>query len=114
MTLSTISINKVGSRSVLVPKGPLTHQNCDELENILNQCISQNKTEIILDCKSVSFIDSEALELLVRMSDTLKNQGSMLKIINMVEVCEDILLATRLIKVFHFYKNINDAIRNMP
>lgn len=113
MTLSTISLNKVGSRTVLVPKGPLTHQNCDELENILNQCISQNKTEIILDCKSVSFIDSEALELLVRMNDTLKNQGSMLKIISMVEVCREILFATRLAKVLPFYKNFNDAIKNV-
>ena len=114
MTLSTIKITQVGSRTVIDPKGPLTLQNCDELESIFNECISQKKTEIILDCNAVSFIDSEALELLVRMNDTLKNQGCMLKIISIVEVFQDILLATRLIKVFHFYKNINDAIRNVP
>jgi anti-anti-sigma factor len=114
MTLSTIRMTKVGSRTVLIPKGPLTHQNCDELESIFNECISKQNTEIILDCKAVSFIDSEVLELLDRMNETLKNQGGILKMITMVEVCRDILLATRLTKVFHFYKNINDAIRNVP
>ena len=114
MTPPTMRITKVGSETVLAPKGPLTYQNCGELETIFNECMSQHKPDIILNCKDVSFIDSEALELLVRMDETLKKQGGMLKIINMAETCRDILFATRLIKVFHVYNNINEAIRNVP
>ena len=114
MTPSTIRLTKIGSETVLAPKGPLTYQNCGELETIFNECISQHKTDLILSCKDVSFIDSESLELLVRMHETLIKQGGMLKIINLVEACRDILFATRLIKVFHVYNNINEAIRNVP
>lgn len=114
MTPSTIRITKVGSETVLAPKGPLTYENCGELETIFNECMSQHKTDIILSCKDVPFIDSEALELLVRLNETIKKQGGMLKIINMAEVCRDILFATRLIKVFHVYNNINEALRSVP
>lgn len=113
MTPSTIILTKIGSETVLAPKGPLTYQRCGELETMFNDCIRQYKTVIILNCKDVPFIDGEVLELLVRMHETLKKQGGMLKIIQMVEVCRDILFATRLIKVFHVYNNINEAIRNV-
>ncbi len=113
LTPSTISITKVGSRTVLTPKGPLTHQNSDELETKLNECFNQHRTEIILDFKTVSFMDSEVLELLVRMHESLTNQGSVLKIININDICRDILIATRLINVLHVYKNINAAIKSV-
>ncbi len=99
--------------TVLIPKTPLTHQNCEELETMFTECIDQKNTEIILDCKGVSFLDSKALELLIRVHEALTKQGGILKIIGMVEVCRDILIATRLINVFHVYKDINDAVRNV-
>ncbi len=110
---TTISITKIASRTVLTPKGPLTYQNSDELETMFNECIIQGSKEIILDFKAVSFMDSEVLELLIRMHETLTKQGGMLKIINLDAVCKDILIATRLINVLHVFKNINNAIKSL-
>jgi anti-anti-sigma factor len=112
MTLSRISVTKVGQTTVLAPPGALTYKNCEELEAVFNESINQHKTEIILDCKDVSCLDSKALEVLVRMHEALKNQGGILQIIGLNAVCNDILLVTRLAHIFNVCKNIHEAIKN--
>ncbi len=114
MAMPTIIITKIGSGSVLTPKGPLSHNNYDEIETAFKDLTNHQKTQIILDCKAVTFIDSEILELLVKTHESLSMQDRMLKIINMDETCRDILAITRLIKIFHVYKNIHDALKNIP
>lgn len=111
---SKFSITKVGIRDVLTLKESLTYQNCEELEVLLKGLINQNTTEIILDCKSVSFLDSMALELLIRIHDDLRSRGAVLKIISLNSVCQDILLTTRLINIFNVYKDMHEAIKSAP
>ena len=108
---SLISIAKVGTRTVLAPKESLTYENCEDLETTFQDCISQEKTDIILDCKAIPVMDSEALELLVRMHEELRNRGNTLRIIGLNDVCRDIFLATRLIHL-HVYEDIHEAIKS--
>lgn len=101
-----------GARTILTPKEPLTHQNSKDIEAMLNEAINQHKTEIILDCKAVSYMDSAGLELLVQIEEKLRERGGILKLIALNDVCKDIFIATRLISVFPVYENIHDAIRH--
>lgn len=110
-TSSPISIAKVGTRTVLAPKESLTYENCKDLEATFEECISQEKTDIILDCKAVAYMDSEALELLVRMHEELRNRGNRFKIIGLNDVCTDIFVATRLIHLY-VYEDIHEAIKS--
>lgn len=110
-TLSPISVAKVGNRTVIAPKESLTQQNCDELEATFEECIGLARTDIILDCKAVAYMDSNALELLVRMHETLRNRGNLFKIIGLNDVCLDIFVATQLIHL-HVYEDIHEAMRN--
>jgi anti-anti-sigma factor len=110
--LSKINTTKVGNHRVLSPKGYVTWENCDAIEVKVRDLIDQNKPWIIVDFKSVSFMDSRALEVLLRINAALKQQGSMLKIIGLNSVCQDILVTTRLIHVFHVYGDIHQAIRS--
>jgi len=73
--------------------------------------MNQERTEIILDFKGLSFLDSAALELLVNMHEELRNRSGKLKIVGLDAVCRDILLVTRLINVFYVYENIHDAVK---
>ena len=100
-----------GSRTILPLKNAVTHQNCAELEATLQECIDNNKTEIILDCRALTFLDSEALELLVRMHEDANSRGSELKLISLNKVCSDILIATRLMNILNVYKDIHGAIK---
>ena len=109
---SKIGVSKVGPRMVLVPSEALTHQNCTDLQTAFNSCLSHQKVEIILDLNEAPLLDSEALELLVRMHEELKSRGSTLKVIRLNATCKDILIATRLMTVFSVYPNISEAIRS--
>lgn len=108
---SAISIATVGSRTVLAPKESLTYENREELEATFEECVNEHRTDIILDCKAVTYMDSQALELLVLMNEELRSRGSRLKIIGLNDVCRDIFAATRLIHL-HVYEDIHEAIRS--
>lgn len=107
-------ITKVGASNVLTPRESLTYQNCEKFEALANELISKNQTRIIIDCKSTPFIDSKALELLLRLHNELKNKGGTLKITGLNAVCRDILLATRLVNALHVYEDIAEALRSYP
>lgn len=98
-------------RSILPLKDAVTHRNCADLEAAYEAAVSGNKTEIILDCQALTFLDSAALELIVRMNEDLKSRGGALRLVGLNDVCRDILVATRLINQFHVYKDIHGAIR---
>ena len=114
MKPSKIGEGEAGAMKILSPKESLTYENCEELEAAFNECINQYKNKIILDCKGISFIDSEGLELLVRIDEKLRKRGGILKIVALNAVCRDIFIATRLINIFHVYKDIYEAIRDAP
>ena len=108
---SAISIARVGSRTVLTPKSSITYENREEIQATFDECIKQQRSDIILDCKAVGYMDSEALELLVHMHEELRDQGNRLKIIGLNDVCRDIFVATRLIHL-HVYQDIHEAIKS--
>ena len=103
-----------GSQTVLAPESSITHENCHELEESINDAVKQNKTEIILDCKSVPFLDSIALELMVKIHDEMSNKRGALKIVGLNAVCRDILKATRIINLLNVYDDIHKAITGRP
>jgi anti-anti-sigma factor len=105
---------KSGDTTILTPKEHLTHQNREEMETLFSEAMNQQKTMIILDCKTVSFIDSAGLELLVEINEKLRTRGGILKIVALNELCKEILVATRLIGHFHVYEDIHEAIRIGP
>ena len=100
-----------GARTVLTPKESITYKNCEKLHADFTESINQKKTEVILDCKAVSLMDSQALELFVQMNDELKKRGGILKLVRLNDVCRDILVATRLLNTMHVYKDMNEAVR---
>lgn len=113
MAPSKIGTARVSSRTILAPKESLTYQNCEELEAMLRDGLDRQKTEIILDFKRISFMDSEGLELLLRLHGELKDRGGALKLIGLNAICLDILKATKLVKVFQIYEDIHKAIKDV-
>ena len=101
-----------GARTILTPKEPLTHLNCKEVTAMFNEAMNQHKTEIILDCKAVSHMDSVGLELLAQINEKLRERGGILKLTALNDVCKDIFVATRLLSVFPVYENVHEAIRH--
>ena len=108
---SKVQMSKIGIRTILTAGESITYQTCETVEAMYQDSINQKKTEIILDCKTVPFMDSEGLELIVRMHDELRNLGGILKIINLNGVCRDIFMSTRLNNTLFVYEDIHEAVR---
>lgn len=111
MSPSKMGQKKSGKKAVLALKESLTYQNIDELKASFEDCIDQNKTEIILDCQSLSFLDSAALEFLVEMQEGIRSHGGVIKLFGLNQVCRDIMTATRLINSLNIYQDIHEAIK---
>ena len=109
---SKVGTSRLGANTVMTLRTSLTHENCEEFEAIFNRIIGQNPPSLILDFKSVTSLDSTALELLIRIHDALKGQGGILKLANLNPVCKDILMVTRLINHFHVYEDVADSVRS--
>jgi anti-anti-sigma factor len=102
----------ISGRTVLMPEGSITHEECHKIEKEIDDAIQQNKVDIILDCKHVSFLDSAALESLVKIHNKLKDRGGILKIVRLNDICRDILIVTQIINALFVYKDIHEAMRN--
>jgi len=105
-------ISRVGTHRVLTPKEALTFENRKAFDSAVQKLTEENQVLIVLDCKAVPFLDSEALEKLVETHDELSAQGGSLKIVGLNAVCRDILIVTRLINLFHIYSDVPEAVRS--
>ncbi|MFH1076497.1 MAG: STAS domain-containing protein [Pseudomonadota bacterium] len=108
---SSIGIARVGGHMILTPRGSLTYYNSDDFQVACMTLIEQGQVNVIVDCKSISFWDSLALEALWRVHSVLADRGTSLKLVSLNPVCKDILIATRLINLFLVYNDIPEAIR---
>jgi anti-anti-sigma factor len=107
-----VGISKIGASTILSPRTSLTFANYEECEALLKRTIEKNQTTIIIDCKSVEFMDSKALEMMIHTQEELRSRGGVLKIANLNAVCRDILIVTRLINVFDVYEDIPGAVKS--
>jgi len=105
-------MTRVGAHTVLVPKESLTFENRKDFDGAIQKLVDENLILIVLDCKKVEFLDSEALEELVETHDELAAQGGSLKIVGLNTVCRDILIVTRLINTFNIYSDVPEAVRS--
>jgi anti-anti-sigma factor len=111
MKQKMIAISKVGVHTVLTPQESITYMNCDEMENSFQEALGKTQGIFILDFNKAPFMDSMALELLLRVQECIKERGSQLKIVGLTALCKDIFTATRLINQLHVYPGIPEAIR---
>jgi anti-anti-sigma factor len=111
MTQPKITVAKVGTHTVVALLESITYQNYAEIEARLQAVIGRNQIALILECKEIGYLDSTALEMLLRMQEVLNERGCQMKIVGLNAVCRDILTATRLINQLHVYVDMQEAIR---
>ena len=80
------------------------------LSEKLHNLVDQNKTKVIADLGSVSWMNSSGLGILIGGLTTMRNSGGDLKLVNVTGKIESLLIITKLIKVFDTFNNIEDAV----
>jgi anti-sigma B factor antagonist len=80
------------------------------LNDYLHEIITKDKKNVVIDLKSVSFINSSGLGMLIGSMTTMRNSGGELKLANASKKIENLLEMTKLHKVFDIHKNVNEAV----
>jgi anti-sigma B factor antagonist len=80
------------------------------LNDFLHKLVSEEKNHIVIDLKSVSFINSSGLGMLIGGLTTIRHSGGDLKLARASKKVENLLEMTKLLKVFDLHKNVNNAI----
>lgn len=110
-----ITERRVGGVAVLDLNGRLTlGPGCDALEKALQDLLGAGTRAILLNCGSVSVIDSQGIKTLVRATTKLREQGGALKLCAMTPRVREVLQITRLLEVFESFPNEAEALASFP
>jgi anti-sigma B factor antagonist len=108
MKLKTKEINDV--KFIELDGNMIGGPDASALNDYLHELITKDKKNVVIDLKSVSFINSSGLGMLIGGMTTMRNSGGELKLANASKKIENLLEMTKLHKVFDIHKNINEAV----
>ncbi len=83
-----------------------------EFNETLHKLIDQGKTRIVIDLGGVKFMNSSGLGMLIGGLTTMKKAEGHLKLANVTEKIESLLIITKLIKIFESYDSVDDAVKS--
>ena len=90
----------------------LTGNDVGYYRDVFDTLIKGGESKVILNFANLSMMDSTGLGELTRSYTTAKNNGGMVKLVNMTARIKDILYVTKLITVFDTYENEEDAVNS--
>ena len=86
--------------------GPETTQLHDRIRSLINDKI----IKVVIDLSGVKWINSSGLGVLMATMTTLKNSGGELKLANVTEKVESLLMITQLMRIFETYETVDRAL----
>jgi len=103
---------KHGAVTSLMPRGPITADDADQLKSQLLSVRSKSLGRLVLDLSAVPFIDSRGLEALLDVTDELAKSGQALKLCGANEVMREVLELTDLASMFEHFDDVNSGVRS--
>ena len=83
-----------------------------EFQDLISSKIDEGKNKFVVNLKSVKFVNSTGLGILIRSYSTLKKSGGDMKLAEVSDKVNGVLAITKLNTVFKFYDTVNDAVRS--
>ncbi len=103
---------KIGVISYIEPEIPIANEGLQELKSVIESCFKENEFKIVINFRSVPYIDSEGLETLVDILGEIRKKGGSIKISDPNPICSDIFIAARLDTIFEIYNSADRAGRS--
>ncbi len=96
---------------VLEPKGKIMGgPDASLLHDKLHEILESEKKKVVIDLSGVDWMNSTGLGILISSYTTLKNSGGQLKLANVTEKIQSLLVITKLEGVFPAFDTVDDAI----
>ena len=80
------------------------------LRSSIRQLVSDGKKKILLNLGGVRYIDSSGIGELIANYTTVSKDGGQMKLLNLTDKVQDLLVITKLLTVFDVYENEPDAL----
>jgi len=80
------------------------------LRTAIRNLVSAGSSKILLNLKGVKYIDSSGIGELIANYTTVNRGGGQLKLLNLTEKVQDLLVITKLLTVFDVYDNEAEAL----
>ena len=105
-------INRQQEISVISLEGELMDKNQAQVQTLLNdvqKLIDNNELKIILDLSNLKYINSSGLNVFINILTKSRKAGGDVAIANVTKKVKELLIITKLNKVFNVSTSINEA-----
>ena len=82
------------------------------LRNSVRNLADQGKTKVLLNLAGVKYIDSSGIGELIANYTTISRQGGQLKLLNLTDRIQNLLVITKLLTVFDSYEDEAEALKS--
>jgi anti-sigma B factor antagonist len=82
------------------------------LRNAIRGLVEQGKKKILLNLGAVKNVDSSGIGELIANFTTVRREGGQLKLLNLTEKIQNLLVITKLLTVFDAYDSEADALNS--
>ncbi len=89
--------------------GPETTVLHDHVKGLINDGIHK----VVIDLGGVKWINSSGLGVLMAVMTTLKNSDGMMKLANITEKVESLLMITQLMRIFETFDSVERAVASL-
>ena len=98
---------------VLEPKGKIMGgPDASLLKDKLMEYIDKDQKRIVIDLSGVDWMNSTGLGILISGYSTLRNHDGRLKLANVTEKIQSLLVITKLVSVFESHDSVAEAIKS--
>lgn len=80
------------------------------LRSAIRNLVAGGNSKILLNLRSVRYVDSSGIGELIANYTTVGRAGGQLKLLNLTDKVQDLLVITKLLTVFDVYDNEADAL----
>ncbi len=82
------------------------------LRNAIRGLVEGNKNKILLNLAGVKYMDSSGIGELIANYTTIKSHDGQLKLLNLTEKIQDLLVITKLLTVFDTFDSESEALNS--
>ena len=105
------NLRESGNVTIIELKGKITIGSGDiQLRDTITKLLEGGKSNILVNMKEVTAIDSSGIGELVGCYTTVTNKGGKLRLLHLPPKIQDVLTVTQLITVFDVYENETEAV----
>lgn len=80
-----------------------------KLHDTLHELKEAGKTNVVVDLSKVKFMNSSGLGMLISGMTTMRNAGGDLRLANVADRIQSLLVITKLITVFKHFESVEEA-----